>query len=451
MSDAIADGYVCRVADDYLKDPLIGPDYGHLSKNFIHGAVTALLHDVPERGISSEEVIYRPDGKPVVIVRTSYNVPPQFRQRITEFLTSFRIAEVRFEELRVRRGDEPDDPWPDMTGYDWSFPISQLVDARRFAKAVSERGLNPTILYHYTDEAGLRGIVSPSSWDINHPELEKMLARAAQLWASDVRYMNDSQELLFGAAPLVNKLRAAAADSAHAKLKATLDRLARMFSISDVLRWKSKIFAACFCESGHQVSQWQGYAGVGGYAIGFSWDALAQHSFAFHPESTAMGNSPFAAGLRRMEYEQPAAEAMADGVIDWLRSDYERPQDGGWVRSMIEGPEVGLVFLASVVLGQLAVVKHGDFKHEREWRLIAVSDPKYPAKNRQRDGENLPYLSIAVNMKTPDVTVLPPTIKELVVGPGPDQQDRIKAASQLLKARGHDSDVVVPYAGPLRR
>jgi hypothetical protein len=109
--------------------------------------------------------------------------------------------------------------------FDSTFPISALFDQRVFARQVSASGNHPQILYHYTSEAGLRGIVSPPSWDFNHPALD----RAAQLWASDVRSMNDSQELLFGAAPLVERLRTTAADSSTPpQLVATLAWLAEV-------------------------------------------------------------------------------------------------------------------------------------------------------------------------------------------------------------------------------
>jgi hypothetical protein len=221
-----------------------------------------------------------------------------------------------------------------------TFPISAMIDPRVVARAITQ---HPPILYHYTDEAGLRGIVSPPSWDIDNPALEPMLERAAQLRASDVRHMNDSKELLFLAEPLVQRLRAAAADSsAHPKLAVALARLADAFSEKDVLRWTLRCFAACFCESGDQVTQWQHYArGAGGYAIGFSWEALAEHSFAFHPGTTVMGNTPLAAGLRRMAYDTPVAEAMADSLVGELRNQYET---GGWIRGQIVRRGDGTVF-----------------------------------------------------------------------------------------------------------
>lgn len=239
-----------------------------------------------------------------------------------------------------------------------SFPISAMVDYRAIARAMSASGKTPPILYHYTDAAGLAGILNPS-WDIEDPD--KGPARPAKLWASDVRHMNDTQALLFGAAPLVARLRSAAADSPPTpQWAAALDQLATAFSNPDVFAWKLRCFAAAFCASGDLLSQWRGYAGgVGGFAIGFSWDALAEHSFAFHPEATVAGTTPFPAWLRQVLYDKPAAEAVTEQFVKWLRTDYE---SGGWVHTQIEGGPIGVYLLATVVLGELAVLKDRAFE-----------------------------------------------------------------------------------------
>jgi hypothetical protein len=73
---------------------------------------------------------------------------------------------------------------------------------------MSDSETDPSTLYHYTDAAGLYGIVKPSfsSWEVDNPALEESLTKAAQLRASDVRYMNDSQELKFGGKFFVTRL-----------------------------------------------------------------------------------------------------------------------------------------------------------------------------------------------------------------------------------------------------
>lgn len=51
-------------------------------------------------------------------------------------------------------------------------------------------------------------------------------------------------------------------------------------------------------------------------------------------------------------------------------------------------------------------------------------------------------MEIAINLHGDDDACKHPTIKDLVVGPGPEQAGQILAAYELLKANGHDRDVV---------
>jgi hypothetical protein len=71
----------------------------------------------------------------------------------------------------------------------------------------------PSVLYHYTDSFGLVGIVKPS-WPspFLKPEREIGYHRVLRLLLSDVRFMNDTEELKFGARLLRERLRVAARD-----------------------------------------------------------------------------------------------------------------------------------------------------------------------------------------------------------------------------------------------
>jgi hypothetical protein len=72
-----------------------------------------------------------------------------------------------------------------------------------------------------------------------------------------------------------------------------------------------------------------------------------------------------------------------------------------------------------------------------------VPDPGHPVKIRIGRPGIGPYLHMAVNMKRPDEDTIPPAIDELIVGPGHNQRGHIAAARELLKAGGHNPDVVV--------
>jgi hypothetical protein len=116
----------------------------------------------------------------------------------------------------------------------------------------------PPILYHYTDAAGLIGILNPS-WpsEMTHPEPGSALLRA-----SDVRYMNDNRELRFGADLLAQRLREDAQanpDEMGDVFGLLADRLSAGLFAPDSRHRRA--FAACFCADGDLLSQWRGYGG----------------------------------------------------------------------------------------------------------------------------------------------------------------------------------------------
>jgi hypothetical protein len=297
-------------------------------------------------------------------------------------------------------------------------------------------------LYHYTDAAGLIGILKPSSWDIGDwPEFEKQLAGAAQFHASDVRYMNDSQELKFGARFFVTRLVEAATDPTLSNnARQACVGLATFFSQDDVFDWHLGCFATCFCEKGDLLSQWRGYAGgTGGFAIGISRDALAHRTSAIFRRPAPDGRVDGAnTDLRPVKYGTAEAQAAANRFIDEMR-------DPGELMALMLGAR-DLEWLASYALRQMLSVKDEGFHEELEWRLyFLASDPRYyEAKIRLGRPGLVPYVHIAANMKKPDEETIPPAIERLVVGPGHNQPSQIAAARELLKACGHNPDVVVP-------
>src|SRR5215211_7755183 len=117
------------------------------------------------------------------------------------------------------------------------------------------------VVYHYTNAAGLLGIIS-----------------TGQLWATDIEFLNDAEELTYARAAVLADLRARADEIAPPEtgsedgLRADVLR-----SIAEELEYPPQgepsstyhIYATCFCEDGDLLSQWRAYGGDGGYAIGF--------------------------------------------------------------------------------------------------------------------------------------------------------------------------------------
>jgi hypothetical protein len=123
------------------------------------------------------------------------------------------------------------------------------------------------------------GILKPPTW----PEgVDKPCGgAAAQLWASDIRYMNDFHKLRRGAKLLRNYLRAEAHKNVEDETAPTFKTLANQLDVGifETVARHLRVFATCFCADGDLLSQWRGYAGgVGGYAIGFRTEVLLSHA-----------------------------------------------------------------------------------------------------------------------------------------------------------------------------
>jgi hypothetical protein len=106
----------------------------------------------------------------------------------------------------------------------------------------------PDNLFHYSTPPGLIGIVSSGA-----------------LWATDLGFMNDSTEFIYGRSMILSQAPEMATKAQSEMGKRLLN------AVDDIVYKPGGFYAACFCENGDLLSQWRGYAGgVGGYSIGFT-------------------------------------------------------------------------------------------------------------------------------------------------------------------------------------
>lgn len=158
----------------------------------------------------------------------------------------------------------------------------------------------PDVLYHYTGQAGLIGII------------EK-----AELWCTKVQYMNDATE--FGRALDMARDRL---DALIAEIPDGDAGISRRFACHAFRRSldgleEINLFAACFCENGDLLSQWRGYAGGGqGYAIGFNSDTL-QRATEFK-----LGKCIYDPDLQHRIVEQAIQHCLDDALAVPSRTDW---------------------------------------------------------------------------------------------------------------------------------
>ncbi|MCF3940639.1 DUF2971 domain-containing protein [Gordonia tangerina] len=326
-----------------------------------------------------------------------------------------------------------------------SFPVSQLFAGENCGEEIDEL---PDLLYHYTDATAMMGIVAPGAWPVDYPESAKVYQHAAKLWASDSRYMNDQLELRFGADIFCRHLREAAkTPEVDDNLGNAFSAVAEAFETQPVYDWGFRCFAASFSAERDLLSQWRGYGGgTGGFAIGFTWDALAGHTYAFHPQSTAMGTTPFRTELRKVGYGEAEAERRAEGFVS---STVDRWNSTGAQTVIRRGDRPHELFLAGELFREVATIKHEAFAEEQEWRLWAISEARYPVNVRPGRSGLVPYLEVGVNLRMGGQCVHP-TIGEIVVGPHPDKSGQVAATREFLKSQQHDPQLVTASNVPFR-
>lgn len=308
---------------------------------------------------------------------------------------------------------------------------------------------HPSVLYHYTSAAGLQGILSPS-WpsDLFVPPTG---GGSALLHATDVRYMNDSVELRFGADLMINRLHADAAKHDD-DFTEVLNRLAEQLEpdLFGQATQHLRAFAACFCDNGDLLSQWRGYSGgVGGFAIGFPTEVLANHALSIIGRPFG-GPDSFKLEIQPVIYGTAAATAAIDQHLFDLRQNRA-------VVVMRDG-KPAFEWLLGDVYRLLARIKHGAFSEEREWRLIQLVNQQeymHHIPVRARAAGLVPYIHFGLNLPVHNgddyVRPMQAAIESVIVGPGSDQQAQAWAVGDLLRSAGYSQlDISLsraPYRG----
>ncbi|RPA12621.1 DUF2971 domain-containing protein [Gordonia sp. OPL2] len=290
-----------------------------------------------------------------------------------------------------------------------------------------------------------------SSWG---GEIE--LGGSLNLRASDVRYLNDTTEVRYGAKVVAKILRnkSKSTDISDVERHGLLQLADELKNDEITIDWWTHrspvaVHAACFTESGDLLSQWQGYGdNGGGYAIGVTRDAL-QYSLVSLP-----GNPMFRGlQLKKVCYGNgQKTKSLVANLIETLTGE----------ENVLDKGELSDTARRDAIM-TAAQIKHPAFKSEREWRLITDTSGNWFNEFRPTSQGLIPYVDYIVN-PTPTTTPLhpsdlasddgpaprPPTIGKVVVGPGGDRKLRMDAVSRLLRRFGHNPDCVVQSDVPYR-
>ncbi len=240
-------------------------------------------------------------------------------------------------------------------------------------------------LYHYTTLTGLLGIITTRT-----------------LWASDIRYMNDSAELKHSA------------DLIKAEVQQRIaQRPEKAGLLGQFVEWVTHritnghmLFGASFRSHGNLLSQWRGYSTHGkGVSLGFSKEYILQCAEKQHFKIGKCIYNP-ERQLQLIKEVVDAVEAEAE--------EYEREQKGAKLldeiyRPVFEKMEIDLLKIA-------AVLKHPSFREEEEWRVVSPVYTSYtdsPILFREANAMLVPYIEFDLKLKSEQ----PPQIEHVFLGP----------------------------------
>jgi hypothetical protein len=281
----------------------------------------------------------------------------------------------------------------------------------------------PTIIYHYTDDAGLKGILE-----------------TGKVRLSDIFSLNDPSELSHGFSIFVETLKTSAASGPpEAKLFAnSMDRFLER------IRDTAQYFSCSFSADGDDLGQWRAYADNGhGYALGFD-ATLLESSF----EKQSQGPIPNTASFP-ITYQDAKLAAIHSDLVSRMCNLISLPR-GRKLSDADVNAYMGelAVMLASHAMHACLFFKHPGYKNEQEYRFLEVCEAgQAPVgiKARMRPYSMVEYLEFDWKGNNSD------GLKRIVVGPAADSEKATRFAKDCLRMFYSGSVSVdrskIPYRG----
>ncbi|KJS02906.1 MAG: hypothetical protein VR65_03440 [Desulfobulbaceae bacterium BRH_c16a] len=283
------------------------------------------------------------------------------------------------------------------------------ITARLYSDIPQER------LYHYTSFTGLLGIVD---------------CRA--LWASDIRYMNDSAELKH-TADLIRTEITHRIGMGHPKpdlLNQFLDWVTHRITNGHML------FASSFRSNGNLLSQWRGYSRLGkGVSLGFSPDYILRCA---ELQSFQIGRCIYCCDHQALLIRQviDAIEALADK--------HDRTGDSREKNIVDDSYQSIFQMIESDLLRIAAILKHPSFREEEEWRIISPVITDYvEASVLFREGTSMlvPYIQFELMAQNDS----PICLDHLFLGPTPNITISMNSLTMFLSKNGIQPEKGISY------
>ncbi|XYJ09453.1 DUF2971 domain-containing protein [Telluria sp. B2] len=274
---------------------------------------------------------------------------------------------------------------------------------------------NPKLLYHYTNQIGLLGILSRK-----------------QIWATSIHYLNDTQEFWhafeMAKVAIASRIRAGTDPRQVGMLSELREEISTLLAV--------RTCVASFSAHRDSLGQWRGYVGnQPGFAIGFNFGKLQEIA-------SAAGAELHPCIYEKDEQKRVVAELVESilskeyGVIDQMSSvstldDTSSDSDEYEHLPHYEIPAYCTDF-ENRLIEAAPLLKHSAFHAEKEWRIVyhpKSDNVRLPLKHRPGQSMLIPYVEIDLLQDG-----LVSCIEEIVVGPCAYPELSCDSLRELLRA-----------------
>jgi hypothetical protein len=270
----------------------------------------------------------------------------------------------------------------------------------------------PEILYHYTSQDGLIGMLGTKT-----------------IWASKIHYLNDSKEfalaLELASDELNKRINAATSQGDRSRLELLRDTIYTIARVNTCV--------CCFSELGDALSQWRGYGDGNnvGFSVGFTreWFTRVKETLGLSL-SPCIYDPEIQQRLIQDEIDEFLATNAGKEPDYWDRNrgyvDPDRPRTFVVLRHAGEDFATRLALIAPLL-------KEKSFADEREWRLVAATVSAHELHHRPGRSMLIPYYKISIGDDDKF-----DSIREIVVGPTPHPDLSAASVRSLTIAAGLD-------------
>lgn len=275
---------------------------------------------------------------------------------------------------------------------------------------LSRQRLRLMKIYHYTDLNGLKGIIE------NH-----------SLWATNMYFLNDEEEIRHGIAAFNNALNYLGEDLSEQRVKI----LRKVLEEHQLFHAKHN-YNISFCQHSDLLSQWRGYAAAQGVCLEFDSEELEK--------SLDFGGARVIS--RAVFYTQPDSTLeVKEELLSFIKSENFIKNNGSLLYEFINTSEL--------INGLIPFFKHVSFSEESEYRIVVQPEIKTaPIKFRVNAHGLVPYIEIKARKNNFQSGQLP--LKSLKIGPCKNRAFVAEGIEFLLKHNGYSNTLLSFTDAPFR-